>query len=268
VLLVDHCPGCGKVPRSTRVRMLQIPEPGRCSAPTREPGRNVGAGADCCEFDLTASHAQAADVVDGCLNAQAFVNNLLDHGNPAAPIRVADGTTISPMEVFADLKAVASGVLTVLTDEDLEQSPYLIDERFDSAGSTSKRKRKYKPRPGFMAPRTAARMAFATSKAVEVVAAPNLDTAADRMGWIIDRMRRSGRPITPTSVTRSWGICSQALQAVMLRALDTTLRPSDRLRYRTATPHPATQGPVVPPMASTPERLSCRSSCGQRGRYA
>ncbi len=166
------------------------------------------------------------------------MNNLLDHGDPATSIRAADGTTISPMEVFADLKAVASGVLTVLTDKDLEQSPHLIDERFDSAGSTSKRKRKYKPRPGFMAPRTAARMAFATSKAVEVVAAPNLDTAADRMGWIIDRMRRSGRPITPTSVTRSWGISSQALQAVMLRALDTTLRPSDRLRYRTATPNP------------------------------
>ena len=238
VLMVDHCPRCGRVPRSSRPRMLRIPEPGRCSAPAWEPGqaRGLESGAACCGFDLTASRGQPVDVVEGCLGAQAFVHNLLDHCDPAAAVRAADGTTISPMEVFADLKAVGGAVLTVLAEKDPASPLQPIDQQFGSAGSTTKRKRN--PRPGFMAPRSAARMAFAVSKAIEVVAAPDIDTAADRVGWIIDRMRRSGADITPTSVTGSWGECSHALQAVVLRALDSHLRPSDRLRYRTATPRP------------------------------
>lgn len=238
VLLVDHCPGCGRVPRSSKPRMLRIPEPGRCNAPAWEPGRGrvLTSGASCCGFDLAASRAQPVEVVEGSLGAQAFVHNVLAYCDSAGAVRAADGTSISPMEVFADLKAVGGAVLTVLAEKDLPQPPQPINQHFGNAGRTSEPRRN--PRPGFMAPRGAARMAFAVNKAVEVVAAPDIDTAADRVSWIIDRMRRRGVNITPTSVTRSWGECSQALEAVVLRALDTHLRPTDRLRYRTATLRP------------------------------
>jgi len=98
-------------------------------------------------------------------------------------------------------------------------------------------------------------MAFAVSKAVEVMGAPDIDTAADRVGWIIDRMRRRGLDISPTSVTRSWGPCTRALQGIVLRALDTTLRPTDRLRYRTATPRPQ-----YPQSDSTADGINTRAA--------
>jgi hypothetical protein len=174
--------------------------------------------------------------VEGCLGAQAFIHKLLDRCDPAARVRAADGTTISPVEIFADLKAVAGAVLSVLNEQEREQLALPSVQPLGSAGSASKQKRTQ--RPGFMAPRAATRMAFAVSKAVEVVAAPDIATAAARVGWIIDRMRRIGGEVTPTSVTRSLGRCSQALQGAVLRALDADLRSSDRLRYRTLTPHP------------------------------
>jgi TniQ/Bacterial regulatory helix-turn-helix protein, lysR family len=238
VLLVDHCPGCGRTPRTTRPRMLRVPEPGRCSAPSRPSDGTVGALADRCGVELAQDSAVPADMPGGFLDAQAFVNGLLDRTDKVAAVRAVDGTMLPTAEVFADLKAVAAGVLNFLAEEDLERLPQAIIERVGSLDIAHNHEGRRVQRPGFMAPRTAARMAFAVSKAVEVVAAPDIDTAAERVSWIIDRMRRRGLDISPTSVTRSWGVCSPVLQGIVLRALDTTLRPSDRLRYRTATPRP------------------------------
>jgi hypothetical protein len=255
VLLVDQCPGCRRTTRSTRPQMLRIPEPGRCSALTLEPGRAVGAFADRCRFELARSDTPSVDAADWCLDAQTFVNRLLDRTDKAAAVSAADGTTLSIAEVFADLKAVAGGVLTVLRGEDLDHLPQAVVEQFGTVGVARGPEGRRVQRPGFMAPRTAARMAFAVSKAVEVVGAPDIDTAAERVGWIIDRMRRRGLDISPTSVTRSWGPSTRVLQAIVLRALDTTLRPSDRLRYRTATPRPE-----YPQSDSTADGIDARAA--------
>src|SRR6266545_4801962 len=68
-------------------------------------------------------------------------------------------------------------------------------------------------------------------------------------------MRRRRPDITPSGVTGSWGACSPLLQAVVLRALDSTLRPSDRLRYRTATSHPSN-----PQSASAADGIDARAA--------
>ncbi len=239
VLLVDYCPGCGRTPRSRHPLMLQVPTPGRCSAPSRPSDGPVGALADRCGVELAQSSAAPVDTPGGFLDAQAFVSSLLDRVDKAAAVPAADGTMLRTAEVFTDLKAVAAGVLNFFAEEDLGRLPQgIIDQVGNVEVAHNQEGRRVHRRPGFMAPRTAARMAFAVSKAVEVVAAPDIDTAAERVSWIIDRMRRRGLDISPTSVTRSWGACSPVLARIVLRALDTTLRPSDRLRYRTATPRP------------------------------
>ena len=189
--------------------MTRIPDPGRCSAPALEPGRAVGAFAGRCGFELTQSDTPSIEGADWCLEAQAFVNRLLDPTDNAPAVPAADGTTLSIAEVFTDLKAVAGGVLTVLTSEDLDHLPQAIVEQLGSVGIARTPEGRRAQRPGFMAPRTAARMAFAVSKAVEVIGAPDIDTAAERVDWIIDRMRRHGLEISPTSVTRSWGVVYQ-----------------------------------------------------------
>jgi hypothetical protein len=239
VLLVDRCPQCGRTPRSTRPRMLQIPQPGRCSAPSPRSDRAVGAFAERCGYELAESRAEPIDTLDEILDAQMFVNRLLDRTDKAAAGGAVGGVTLSTVEVFSDLKAIAGRVLTVLAEEDLTQLPRPIREQLGSLGVAPRAEGRRAQRPGSLAPRSAARTAVAVSKAVQVVAAPDIDTAANRVGWILDRMRRRAQEVNPTTVTRSWGASSPVLQAVLLRALDSTLRPSDRLRYRTATSHPS-----------------------------
>jgi len=178
------------------------------------------------------------DTPGGFLDAQLFVNSLLDRSDKVAAVPAANWTKLPTAEVFADLKAVAGAVLNVLVEDDLAWLPQGIIDQVNSVEVAHNQEGRRVRRPGFMALHAAARMAFAVSKAVEVVAAPDIDTAAERVNWIIDRMRRRGLEISPTGVAKSWGVCSPVLQGIVLRALDTTLRPSDRLRYRTVTPRP------------------------------
>ncbi len=255
VLLIDHCPQCGRTPRSSRLRMLHIPQPGRCSAPSRRSDGAVGAFGERCGYELAESRAEPVDTLDGILDAQAFINGLLDRTDNAAAVSGIHGETLSTAEVLADLKAVATGVLTVLAEDDLTQLPPPIRERLGSVGVAPRAEGRRAQRPGFLAPRTAARTAVAVSKAVEVVAAPDIDAAANQVGWIIDRMRCRRPDITPSGVTGSWGACSPVLQAVVLRALDSALRPSDRLRYRTATSHPS-----YPPSESAADGIDARAA--------
>jgi hypothetical protein len=240
VLLVDRCPGCRRIPRSV-LRMELIPDPGRCTAPSREPRRGRGFNTAVCGFPLAQASAVPVAAPDEFLRAQAYINRLLDSPSGClVPAPAGDATAVPPRQIFADLKALAGAALDVVTQQDLEPLPPPIAEQFGRPDELRRPKRVRRRRPSFLAPRNTAQIAFAVSKAVEVVTADDLDTAAARFSWVLERMRGRGQPVTPTTVSRLLGNQSPSpgLQQVGLRAMDGGLRPLDRLRYGTATPQP------------------------------
>ena len=126
-------------------------------------------------------------------------------------------------------------MLAVIEEHDLTELPASIVEQWRATNQTSTHRRR---RTGFSPPPNAGSTAIAVSGAVQVITAPDISSAADRIGWIIDRALGRGLKTTPTVMTSNWGATSPNLQRIMLRALDSRLRPLDRLRYRTATPQP------------------------------
>jgi hypothetical protein len=189
-----------------------------------------------CGYELATSDAIAAPVGGPLVRAQLFVNQLLTRpASQAEPVDVVYGAAMPPAEVIADLKALGAGMLAVSDEIDLKEVPPPIVARWQAgAARTTARER----RTGFAAPPDAASTAIAVSSAVQVLIAPDIDAAAHQIGWLIDRARDRGVAVGPTVMANHWGTTSHGLQRVILRALDTRLRPTDRLRYSTATRQP------------------------------
>jgi TniQ/Bacterial regulatory helix-turn-helix protein, lysR family len=241
LILVDRCPRCQRVPRRTRQRLTRIPAPGLCSSPMPSGSRDAKSHAGVCGFELATSDALALPAADPIARAQLYVNDLLTRTSPHAdPVPAVDGSRIPVAEVFADLKALGGSILALAGETDLKEIPPPVIEQRQAATRAWGRSR----RTGLHAPPDAASTAIAVSRAMQIVTAPDLDTAADRIGWLIGRARDRPIPVTPTAITKNWGTTSLALQRVILRALAPQLRPVYRLRYGATTPQPRIPDPV------------------------
>jgi len=232
LLLVDGCPGCGQTPRAASQRSTGVPNPGHCSGPEPTIRHHAKIRTGICGFPLATADAVAVAATDSFMMAQRYVNDLLAGTDP---MPIVHGITTPAAEVLADIKAVAAGMLTVIDEHDLTELPASILAQWRAANQTSTHRRR---RTGFGPPPNAGSTAIAVSGAVQVITAPDISSAADRIGWVIDRALGRGLKATPTVMTSNWGPTSPNLQRILLRALDSRLRPLDRLRYATATPQP------------------------------
>jgi len=260
LLLVDRCPGCARVPRRTRQRLTRVPTPGSCSSPMPSRGRGAWSRAGICGFELAASEALAIPAADSIGRAQSYVNDLLmGPRQHAAPDLSADESTIPATEALADLKALGGSILALANEADLEEVPGPVVQQRRAAARVWGQSQ----RTGLYAPADAASTAIAVSRAMHVLVAPDLDTAADRIGWLIDRARDRGIAVTPTAIAKNWGPTSPALQRIVLRALGPQLRPLDRLRYGTAAPQPRIPVPLprrTPQIKVVPNHIKARSA--------
>ncbi|MFH8380042.1 LysR family transcriptional regulator [Kitasatospora sp. NPDC018058] len=139
--------------------------------------------------------------------------------------------------VLADIRALGIRFLADLPAEALGQwLPEDITTVYLSQGSAATGKAG--DRPGFMAPPRAADTAVAITGALNILQRPGIHTAGEALRGLLEAVRDELTQISVTSID-DWGQgISPVLQSVHLAALAPSLRPSEHLRYRTATQSP------------------------------
>ncbi|MEW9533647.1 hypothetical protein [Microbispora sp. NPDC049125] len=145
---------------------------------------------------------------------------------------------MSARQLLTDLKAVGGRILAHATREDLadviEPQLWTEHEHIPEQGTRSRLRR-----PAFAPPETSAAQAIAVTAALHILAAPTVPDAASRVDWLVSQILGTGRAATPTTVQTEWGrTSSESLHIILLKALNTRLRPSDQLRYRTTRARP------------------------------
>lgn len=230
-LLADVCPGCGRSQRRRPHPAEAIPQPGRCAL--RAPGR-TGRAAPRCSAELTDAVAARFSEGHPVLIAQQYVQETILSGTARFGIyaRHPQPATVA----LADVRALACRILTFATASDLAAVvPADLLAQYQQVSAAMQRPRS---RPGFMAPRSAAVAAVGVTAALSILGAAEIPAAGAALRWLVERSRRRGVTVSPTAAG-SWGAGTSAeLAAVQLSALNPLLRPSERLRYRTATSRP------------------------------
>ena len=234
-LLADICPACRRAQRQRPHPGHVIPQPGRCARAARS-----GLAAQRCSADL--AHADTASFPAGhpVLAAQQFLLDVIGSGIAAFGVYADDPQPARA--ALADVRALANRILTYATSDDLAAimpaDVLLACGDAHSLSITAAEPPQGQCRPGFMAPRQATTAAVGVTAAIAVLGAPDIETAGAALRWLVERSRRRGLAVSPTTI-RSWGRgTSPTLTAVQLSALDPLLNPSDRLRYRTGTGNP------------------------------
>lgn len=232
-LLADLCPICGATPRLHPHVVGTVPQLGRCSG--LGPSTRKGPGAVRCNTPL--GEVCTPRLVDGSpiLRTQSFLNELLIRRGATLP--AFPEHEVEAAQLFADLKAVAGRTLAYAEPADIVPE---IDSQVWDEHHRDPRPHGSLARPAFAPPRTAATTAIAVSSAVHVLTAPTVTEAAERLSWLIDRIQDAGYVATPTTIRADWGRTSSLLlHTILLKALNSRLRPSDQLRYRTTRPRPS-----------------------------
>jgi hypothetical protein len=234
-LLADCCPSCGRVqrerPRSGRV----VPQPGICGNPPSRLGRAPWGG---CGFDLTETTTLQLCALHPALVAQERLLEIIGSGTAAFGVY-----TMTPQPVcsaLADIRAIAARVLADLPARDLEGLlPADLASGQLAPGTGNREARRTGQRPGFMAPRRAVSVAVGVTAALQILEQADVHQAGHVMRRLLEAMREELWQISATSID-SWGRgLSPVLHAVHLAALVPSLRPSDQLRFRTASTMPA-----------------------------
>ena len=234
LLLVDRCPGCRRMPRTRSVRLSVVVEPGRCSLQAPDAASGSGIAAQPCGQDLRAADAVAIPADSPILAAQRALDQLIDQ--PEAPVTYL-GTECGDARAFLDdLKLLAIRILSIADDSDI--APYAPVEfmacRYEVASEVRSSALGAKRSRYQLAPVSSAVAAATVTAAFDVLDAANVQVAAQRIGWLIQRHHDVGAVTVPTGIVHNWGrYVSEGLQAVLLTAMDSYLGPADRLRYRT-----------------------------------
>jgi len=234
LLLVDRCPGCRRMPRARSVRLSVVVEPGRCSLQAPGATNSAGIAAQPCGQDLRAADAVAIPADSPILAAQRALDQLIDQ--PEAPVTYIGAERGDARAFLDDLKFLAIRILSVADDSDL--APYapveFMARRYEVASEARSSALGAKRSRYQLAPVSSAVVAATVTAAFDVLDAPNVQVAAQRIGWLMQRHRDVGAVTVPTGIVHNWGrYASEGLQAVLLAAMDSYLGPADRLRYRT-----------------------------------
>ncbi|MFE3328718.1 TniQ family protein [Streptomyces sp. NPDC059176] len=244
-LLLDACPACGRSQRDTPHPRLLPVHPGHCPHPRPvddpEPQRVRGHRRPRCGADLRDAPVLTLSEEHPALAAQQHALDLIASGT--ASFGTYANHPVPAAQALADLRAIAG---RALADTSASQ---LARRLPDDLLAAYRQARAHEPvprgparadaRPGFMAPSQAAVAAVGVTAAVEILTAPDIRQAAERMRWLTTEARE--RDVTVTASTLSkWGSgTSPVLLATQLVSLEEDFRPSDRLRYRTASPLPS-----------------------------
>jgi len=116
LLLLDRCPGCGRVPRARSVRLNVAVEPGRCGLPGPDATMRSCSAARPCGHDLRAAEALPIPVDSPILAAQYALDQLIEQ--PTAPVTYL-GAQDGARAFLDDLKLLATRILHVADDGDL-----------------------------------------------------------------------------------------------------------------------------------------------------
>lgn len=235
-LLADRCPECGRVPRSRPRSGKTIPRPGRCgSTPSREGGPVSGG----CGFDLARTVTLRLPAADPALAAQRQVLELIDIGIAAFGAYAFDPQPAR--KALCDLRALGAHTLAELPARLLTEvvSPDLA-RAHQAANTTPRRGSGAEDRPGFMSPPHAASTAVAVSTAWRILGQPDAHHAGTLFRELLHTARHDLGGLRPSATgIDNWGRgLSPVLTAVHLAAIAGSLRPSEQLRYRTATALP------------------------------
>ena len=238
VLLVDRCPACRRVPRSRSVRLRDVVEPGRCSQAGPMTTGSSGRASGPCGQDLRVADAVAIPADSPVLSAQRAIDQIIEQLDaPVTYLGVKHGNARAFLD---DLRLLATRILNIARDDDLVRfaPAEFMSRRYELHPKTRGGKRSRH----LLAPMSCAVVAATVTAAFDVLDAPNVPTAAQRIGWLMQRHREVGAVMNPTAITHYWGRhSSEGLHAVLLTAIDAELPlgRNARLRYRMVGSRPA-----------------------------
>ncbi|MFD8706261.1 TniQ family protein [Kitasatospora sp. NPDC059648] len=234
-LLADCCPRCERVQRERPRSGWAIPQPGTCGNPPSRPSAEPSGG---CGFDLTKTRTLQLPSGHPVLTAQDRLLEIIESGTAA--FGTYSASPQSAQNALADIRAIGGRVLADLPAGALASLvPSDIAEEHLTPAPGSRLASRAVERPGFMAPPRAVSTAAAATIALRVLEHRNVHAAGEVMRGLLEAMREELWQVSPTSID-SWGRgLSPVLNAVHLAALEPSLRPSEQLRFRTASAMPS-----------------------------
>ena len=202
MLLADTCPGCGRIPRLKVPSLVTVPTPSAYELP------RLGAPARLttprCGHPLTDAQPLSLAEAQLIVEAQSLIYRLLD-GDPSGDgsgLLIYPGDQAGPGRILNDARVIASRALRAATDEDLARfapSDIVAACRAFLDQYSSRRRG-----PGVHAPRDAAATGLAVAAAMDVLGAPDLDAAAERIRWVMERNTTVDHHLTATA-RAAWG---------------------------------------------------------------
>jgi TniQ/Bacterial regulatory helix-turn-helix protein, lysR family len=250
-LLVDTCPGCGQTQKLNRHVGEKVPQLTRCTA---RASQGAGTYSVPCDGDLTTAGGTSLAGDHPALLAQQTVLDIISADRASFGVYAAQPT--ASCGALADIRAVASRVLAYASREDIaERLPDNLTTAYEQVRSShtgSGQLPNPANKPGMAAPARAATAAVGVTIALSILGAPDTAAAGSALRWIVHRGRRNGLAVNTTTVPAWCRGATTTLAAVQLKALAPFMKPSDQLRYRTAT-----ETPSHPPQGdSNAERLT------------
>ena len=235
-LLADVCPTCHGAQRHRTHITNAIPRPGYCNNPI--PGQTGSAPARC-GTKLADTSVPRFDDDHPLLTAQRMVYDVIERGvDDFGVYRTAPQPRRA---ILADIRAVAGRILAYAAPEELAQAvpaDLLTAYRAVPAQPSPRFGRPHaEDKPGLAAPARAETAAVGVVAAMGILGASDIDSAGDKMRWLVTGARMQGLSVSATTLGRGHGK-SDTLYAVQLKALAPLLAPGDQLRYRIGTPMP------------------------------
>lgn len=235
-LLADVCPTCHGAQRHRTHITTAIPRPGYCANPAIG---QTGSAPARCGTKLADTSVARFDDDHPLLTAQRTVYDVIERG--VGDFGVYRTVPQPRRTVLADIRAIAGRILAYAAPEELAQTvpaDLLTLYRAVPAHPIPRFGRPHaEDKPGLAAPARAETAAVGVVAAMGILGAGDIDSAGEKMRWLVTGARRQGLAVSATTLGRGRGK-SATLYAVQLSALAPLLAPGDQLRYRIGTPTP------------------------------
>lgn len=236
-LLRDTCPKCTRFQRIYPHAFGRIPTPGRCSISNKDTSW--------CGGDLTDADSITTLTPDHrILRAQLRIHRLIAEGTAQFGIYseepVCARTALTDTAILAARVAVHAARHRLCS---LPQDAFIAAYEPGTDRPCAVAAKGHSRRLNLDAPVRAAEAAVYATAALEIIEAPTLLGAAQRMSWLVPRSE-----LPAAEKILALGLSgSRALSAVQIKAYTPTLAPHLQLRYRAAQPTPT--APAVAPVS-------------------
>lgn len=241
-LLVDECPRCGRAPRTRAMPLWMEPTPGRCTHPAVDAR---GQRPPRCGADLTAVATVRLPKHHPALDAQRAIQAVIAAGSVSTGIYHQSPT--SAAQYLCDLRAIAMRALRYGSPADL--LPMCTGRRSarDPLGEAIDFSAAHRLHTATPSPPTAAQTAVGACVAVPVLSAESVQSAGERVRWLVDSSRARGLAVSATNI--GWGRdTSDALTGTQLAALRPYLSHVAQVHYRCLSSYPRRPPRTVPPV--------------------